>query len=163
MYEVAEESDADSSSKITITGTGATIRRTGGADFRLFALGVGADLTLDRVSVTGGRVSGASDHGGAIEATGTDAKLTLTNATVSKSTAGSTGGGISMRAAYQTLTMTGSTVSGNTAGRRRRRARGQPLHGHHHHEPRHGQPQRRDERDARDGGRRHQRGRRTQA
>jgi hypothetical protein len=94
-------------SRITIEGNGATIARQGNAPaFGLMYVARGADLTLQRVTLSGG--SAPVCGGGAISNAGT---LTIENSTVSGNTAGFMGGGVYN---YGTLTIANSTISGNT-------------------------------------------------
>jgi hypothetical protein len=102
---------AASSGTLTINGNGATIRRSpagGTPQFRLFELIPGANLTLDRLTLTGGLVS--SSYGGGILVNA--ATLTLTNSTVNGSWA-VLGGGIFQYGA--TITVVNSTLSNNLA------------------------------------------------
>ena len=74
-------------SVITIEGNKTTIERSGGApEFRLFEVAAGGDLTLNAMTVRGGK----SLNGGAIYSLGS---LTVRNATISNNEAG-LGGGI---------------------------------------------------------------------
>lgn len=132
--------------KITISGNGATIRRspdTSTPDFRIFMVVPGGDLTLNNLSVRGGR----STAGGGIFASGST--LTLNNGTIhnneaigptgtgagggialassavavirnsriqdNTATGGSAGIGGGIAVAGSSLTVTGSTVRRNTA------------------------------------------------
>jgi len=96
-------------SRITIEGNGATIARQGNAPaFSLMHVAVGADLTLRRVTLSGGS---AVVSGGAISNDGT---LTIENSTVSGNTAPNLGSGVYN---WGTLTIANSTISGNTGSR----------------------------------------------
>ena len=78
------------SDTVTIQGAGATIRRDGAAaDFRILAVNPTGDLTLDGVTITGGR---AIDGGGIFSYEGS---VTITNtSTISGNVATNSGGGI---------------------------------------------------------------------
>jgi hypothetical protein len=97
--------------EITINGNGAIIERAAGpTNFRIFHVGVAGNLTLNDVTIRGGRITAGPDwSGGGIYNRGT---LTLNNSTVANNTAGANGGGILNRG---NATLTNSTVSGNTA------------------------------------------------
>lgn len=96
-------------SNITIEGNGNTIERDGAApDFRILAVSTGGNLTLNNVTISGGKTP---NSGGAIFNRGT---VAVTNSTVSNNMA-SNGGGI--RGRYgAALSITNSTISNNTAG-----------------------------------------------
>jgi hypothetical protein len=106
--------------KITVQGNGATIARTGGPEFRILDVAGTGDLTLDRVTVKGGRVTfnfpqpNFSDGGAGIRVLGAG-KLTLTNSTVTQNQClGDVcqGGGIlAFDNAFPVVTLTDSTVS----------------------------------------------------
>ena len=98
---------------VTIEGNGATIARQGSAPaFRLMAVGESGDLTLQRVTLSGGSSSGSG--GGILNAGG----LTVENSTISGNTAND-GGGIYNSGALGIgsgfLSINNSTISGNTA------------------------------------------------
>lgn len=79
---------------LTIEGNGATIARNSAADtppFRLLRVAAGGDLTLNRVTLSNGAVTG-SLSGGAISVE--SGRLTLTNSTLRDNIAGYAGGGI---------------------------------------------------------------------
>ena len=100
--------DASTAGTLTINGNGATITRDGAAaNFRLFYLPSGADLTLDSLTLSNGHVR----VGGAIFNDG--GTLTLTNSTLSGNLAVYDGGAIFNNGG--TLTLTNSTLTGNTA------------------------------------------------
>lgn len=92
-------------STITIQGNGATIRRTSTAPFfRIFSVASGARLTLQQITITGGRAG----YGGGVTNFGI---ITLIHSTISgNSTLGGGGGGL---ANYGTATVSSSTISGN--------------------------------------------------
>lgn len=93
-------------SEIIISGNNATLVRDDNAPpFRLFAISSEGDLTLDRLSLSGG----TAERGGAIHNLGT---LTITNSTLSGNTA-ERGGAI--YSYYGTLTIENSTLDDNTA------------------------------------------------
>lgn len=98
-------------SQITIQGNGNPVLRDGNGDsipeFRIFAVGVDGDLTLENIKVSGG-VADDGDGGGGIRSLG---RLTLINSTISGNLA-SFGGGIS---GGGTTLLIRSTISGNTA------------------------------------------------
>jgi hypothetical protein len=98
---------------VTIEGNGATIARQGSAPaFRLMAVGNSGELTLQRVTLSGGSSSGS---GGGISNAG---GLTVENSTISGNTAND-GGGIYNSGALGIgsgfLSINNSTISGNTA------------------------------------------------
>jgi len=101
-------------SRITIEGTGATIARQGNAPaFRLMAVANSGDLTLQRVTLSGG----FSPVAAGVYNSGT---LTIENSTISGNTANFSDGGVynSRRSdAGRSLTITNSTISGNRADR----------------------------------------------
>ena len=110
-------------SGITIEGNGATIARQGNAPaFRVIAVVNPADLTLQRVTLSGGFSSGDGGGvsnggfssgvccGGGLHPGGT---LTIKNSIISGNTANSFGGGIHDYSG--TLTVENSTISGNIA------------------------------------------------
>lgn len=95
---------------LTIEGNTVTI--LGGASVRSFTVTIGASVTINKLTMTGGNcnsVCPVGNSGGGIYNSGT---LTLTNSTVSGNLASAGGGGI-----YNdgTLTLTNSTLSGNLA------------------------------------------------
>ena len=97
-------------SAITIDGDGFTIERDGGAlDFRLMAVSPTGDLTLNDVTLSGGRTT---DVGGAVYNYRGD--LTLTYATISDNYAYGDGGGIFSSGSPATLTVTNSVIDGNS-------------------------------------------------
>ncbi len=95
---------------MTINGNGATIQRAPGApEFRI--LMTFSDLTLDGVTIRGGRTSGAqagSGAGGGISKQ--SGNLVIRNSTVTENTA-ATGGGI--MSTCGSLTVDNSTIAGN--------------------------------------------------
>lgn len=81
--------DAATAGTLTIEGNDATIQRDGAApNFRIFHLLSGADLTLDRLTISGGRATGTTPtyFGGAIF--NWDGTLTITNSTLTDNAAG---------------------------------------------------------------------------
>ncbi len=101
------------SGTLTINGNGATIARSavgGTPEFRLVYVNIGANLTLNRVTLTNGRYTAPGDGGGAIRNDGT---LLLNQSTVSLSSA-SVGGGI-LSTNASSLVVLGSTLTGNAA------------------------------------------------
>jgi len=96
-------------SAITIQGNGATIQRTGSAKFRLLAVGDGGALTLDNVKLKNGLAP--NEYGGGIMAYG---DLTLSNSTISGSTATYAGGAV-FAADGVKVTVTGGQFTGNRA------------------------------------------------
>lgn len=103
-------------SVITINGHGAAIIRShapGTLDFRLLRI-VNGKLTVNDLRISGGRVSGATHHGGGISNNGT---LILNNSTVSGNRAlGASSAGSGIVNGYAgILTLNNSTVSGNEA------------------------------------------------
>ena len=103
--------DLDITTEIVIQGNGAanTVIDANGIDRVIHVLGSG-DLTLDRLTITGGSTSSGEDGGGILTDSGTVA--TLTSVTVSNNSAGRSGGGIF---SFGTLTVTDSTISDNSA------------------------------------------------
>jgi hypothetical protein len=123
-------------SAVTITGNGATIKRklTKTPGFRIFAVVNTGDLTLDNVTVSGGRKlsikgGGIANYGGTVTVTNSstisgnraqyggglyssDGVLTITGSTITGNKAGSGGG---VHTYNGTLTITNSTISNNTA------------------------------------------------
>jgi hypothetical protein len=94
---------------ITINGDGATLQRHAAApDFRLLYVDSTGNLTLNGLTITGGR--SASFGGGIYNVGGT---VTLTNTIVSDNST-SSGGGIYNSGG--TMSLTNTTVSGNIAG-----------------------------------------------
>ena len=83
-------------------GPPATLTVSGNNQSRVFNINPGADLTLDKMTITGGNSGGINNNG----------TLTLTNSTVSGNLASGSGGGINSGG---TLTIIGSTISGNSA------------------------------------------------
>lgn len=101
------------SSQMVIDGQGAEIvRELGSPSFRLFYVGPGGSLTLNRVTVRGGAVNlaGPGLGGGGIYSAGT---LHLVDATVQNNQSGGNGGGISLQGGMTSLT--NSTVQQNSA------------------------------------------------
>jgi CSLREA domain-containing protein len=101
-------------SDVTIEGpagpNGLTLSAAGSlTTMRLFVVTAGGDLTLNRLTLTGGLADGASGTGGALYNAGT---LVVSNSTITGNSANS-GGGI--RNAGGTVTLTGSTLHGNQA------------------------------------------------
>lgn len=105
-------------SKITIQGNGATIQRAGIVEFRLFDVGTTGDLTLDDLTVKGGKLTftASRDGGAGIRVVGAG-KLTLTDTTVTQNTCTGGqcfGGGIFARDnAQPVVTLIDSEVSEN--------------------------------------------------
>ena len=98
--------DAASVDTLTINGNGATITRDGAApNFRLFYLELGADLTLDNLTL----MNGASASGGSIYIAGST--LTVSDSTLFSNSA-NTGGAIFINNGI--VTLTNSTLSGNS-------------------------------------------------
>ncbi|MBK8022880.1 MAG: hypothetical protein IPK19_15975 [Chloroflexi bacterium] len=98
---------------LTINGDGATITRSsagGTPEFNFFEVTTGANLTLNRLTLTNGSVGGNS--GGAIVSDGT---LTITNSTISSNVARH-GGAISTTASATTI-LTNSLIANNQADR----------------------------------------------
>lgn len=94
---------------VTITGTGATIRRSASApDFRIAEVAPGGRLTVSGVTLSGGR---AADGAGILDA----GALTLIQSAVTTNAASGIGGGVQV-APGATATFSQSTISGNTAG-----------------------------------------------
>jgi len=99
-------------SAITIEGNGHSISRIGGTGFRILAVGSGGDLTLNSVTVSGGRAADLDFNrfGGGIFAK--SAALSISNSTVSGNWAFD-GGGIYARSA--TVMVSNSMVTDNGA------------------------------------------------
>jgi uncharacterized repeat protein (TIGR01451 family) len=113
---------------LTIIGNGATVERSSSAStFRLFDVAAGASVTLGNMTLTGGKVSGATAQGGAIFNSG---KLTLNtvivggNSAVGGSGQNAAGGGIYSNGGSLTLfkdligrkAIQSRTISYNSAG-----------------------------------------------
>ena len=97
-------------SAITIQGEGVTV--DGDNKSRLFAVnGAAADLTIDRMTLSGG----SAVEGGGVFARN-NATLNLANSTVSGNTASKYGGGV-YAGIGATVSLTNSTVSGNLANK----------------------------------------------
>lgn len=93
---------------LTIVGNHHKIERAGSApDFRILAVGSGADLTLQSATLSGGKVTGSG--GGIFSKSGV---LALTDSDLSGNSAWNGGG---VYAVGGTLTVLRSTLSGNTA------------------------------------------------
>jgi predicted outer membrane repeat protein len=100
------------SSNIEIEGPGAdqlTVRRDTGGDYCIFTVTSGSAVSISGITLSNGRAAG-DFNGGGIRNDGT---LTVSDSTISASSAGNAGGGILN---FGTLTITGSTISGNSAG-----------------------------------------------
>lgn len=111
--------------RITIQGNGATLQRTGAAEFRILDVGASGDLTLDGVTIKGGKLTFTSlpaplfsDGGAGIRVLGRG-KLTISNATITQNTctgAVCLGGGILLYDDQSPeVTLIDSTVSDNSA------------------------------------------------
>ncbi|MDB9315219.1 CHAT domain-containing protein [Spirulina sp. CS-785/01] len=103
---------------VEILGNGATVERdtTSTNDFRLFHVAGTGNLTLDDITVQGGKITGGgtpAKFGGAI--LNNDGQLTVSNSTISGNYAAGGGGGIA-NYADGTATVTNTTISGNSAG-----------------------------------------------
>jgi predicted outer membrane repeat protein len=102
-------------STITIQGEGFSISRvTGSPAFRIFAVAGGGNLTLSRVTVSGGQQSSGFNDGGGIYTAGV---LTLNESTVQNNVVDSifpSGGGIYGTNASQ-ITLTNTSVQNNIA------------------------------------------------
>ena len=105
---------------ITIDGTGQTIAIDGASSFQVLAVASGAQVTLNKLTISHGAASGA--NGGGIDNFGT---LTVTNCTISNSSAaqatlpggmvvGGNGGGMHDEQ-DSTATVTNSSFTSNTA------------------------------------------------
>lgn len=95
-------------SPITINGNGSTFTRSSNAgDFRILRIESGGALTLNKVTVSGGKAN--ADRGGGI-LSGPGTSLTVNQSTVSGNVA-PFAGGIDSRG---TLAISNSTISGNT-------------------------------------------------
>jgi hypothetical protein len=105
------------SSEITIEGNSSTVQRDSGApNFRLLAVSTIGNLTLQHLTLTGGKAvfngsSTAGAFGGAVSSHGI---VALTNSTASGNAADFCGGGMANFGG--TLTLNNSTVSGNSVG-----------------------------------------------
>lgn len=113
-------------SPITIEGKGATISRASSApEFRIFAVdgtgSVAGNLTLNRTTITGGKLTATDARGGGI--LNQEGELTIINSTISGNSVpnspsdyNASGGGIAARSSSQrvTLTIMGSTITGNS-------------------------------------------------
>src|SRR6266436_4551401 len=104
---------SDGGHKLVIHGNGATLQRStagGTPAFRIFQIGTGADVTIDRLTIMNGNQNVPGGEGGGID--NFHATLTITNSTLSSNSA-LLGGGIDNN--HATLTITNSTLSGNSA------------------------------------------------
>ncbi len=101
------------SSDVTVDGAGFTVERDSGAPlFRFFYVDIGASLTLDSITLTGGRVTGQNvGTGGAVRTFGT---LVINDSTLTGNQAHA-GGAVSTSAHGSLATITNSTISNNTA------------------------------------------------
>ena len=114
--ELAIANDNTTGPDLTIEGpegSGLTVNANNSS--RVFLVGSGADVAIDRITITGGRAEGSTpdniqSQGGGILSYG---NLTLTNSTVSGNTATNASGGIYN--VFGALTITNSTVSANTS------------------------------------------------
>jgi hypothetical protein len=109
---------SDGGHKLVIHGNGATLQRStagGTPAFRIFQIGTGADVTIDRLTIMNGNQNVSGGEGGGID--NNHATLTITNSTLSGNSA-TAGGGINSdgeASGSATLTITKSTLSGNSA------------------------------------------------
>ena len=106
-------------SEITITGSGATITRSGSATFRFFYVTESGTLTLDNLTLSNGQISGTNPEttyvhrGGAVDNRGT---LTLQRVTLANNTSVDGGAGaIYTEGSANLLTILNSTFLNNTA------------------------------------------------
>jgi hypothetical protein len=98
-------------SVITIAGNGSTIRRDPGApEFRIFAVSSSGSLTLQRTTVSGGRLT--SNNGAGITSQGA---VTLTHSTITGNSSEDVIGGVFDALGGGPLSVTNSTISGNFA------------------------------------------------
>jgi hypothetical protein len=93
---IPDPSDSDTGlvihRKVTLQGNGSTIaRRLATQDFRIFKIESGGDLTLNHLTISGGRAAGS---GGGVLLDASDAKLTLNRSNITKNSATDFGGGI---------------------------------------------------------------------
>jgi hypothetical protein len=97
-------------STITIVGNNSTIRRAQTApEFGILSVGETGNLTLNRLTLTGGSTDGSA--GGVFNRGNT----TINSSTVSGNAADERGGGVRSAGDAATLTINKSTLSGNTA------------------------------------------------
>jgi hypothetical protein len=112
------QGELDITRPVVIDGPGAsTLTIDAQQQSRVIAvLSSNINVTLDSLTITGGKVGGTDDHGGGVWNAG---NLTIHNCVLSGNSAGSgaiTGaGGAIYNSAYAMLTITGSTLSGNSA------------------------------------------------
>lgn len=107
-------------STIIINGGGFAVQRTGGPDFRLFTVNTNGDLTLNNMTISGGRTSGtgyAGSGGGALNHNGI---LTIHASTITGNYAVTSGGGVASLGDYtlyreRFTTITSSVITNNTA------------------------------------------------
>jgi hypothetical protein len=99
----------NSSTPVTVSGNGHTVRQTCAGQRVLEQIGSAA-ITFDGVTITGGTTP-AGANGGGIRAPG-GGTVTVANSTVMGNTAGGSGGGV---AAAGAVGVTNSTVSGNSS------------------------------------------------
>ncbi|MDY7080299.1 MAG: right-handed parallel beta-helix repeat-containing protein [Chloroflexota bacterium] len=119
------------SSEITIEGNGATIERESGApDFRILAVSNSGDLTLNEMTITGGKSDGVSNRGGTVTinectisgndtgvANAEPGTVEINNSTVSNNVwegVSSSGDSGENPGENTLLTINNSTISGNT-------------------------------------------------
>jgi hypothetical protein len=96
---------------ITMAGNGSTIRRDPGApEFRIFAVSSSGSLTLQRTTVSGGRLT--SNNGAGITSQGA---VTLTHSTITGNSSEDVIGGVFDALGGGPLSVTNSTISGNFA------------------------------------------------
>jgi hypothetical protein len=111
--------ESDNNHALTINGAGSTIRRStagGTPNFRIFSVSVGANLTLDRLTLSNGHLTSGS--GGCIASSGslTLSKCIVINNSISGGTESSSAfGGAIATFAGSTLMVTDSDISFNTA------------------------------------------------
>jgi hypothetical protein len=103
----------DPTGTLAIQGPSAGLSISGNSASRVFYLGTGGTATLQNLTVTGGKATGAgtAGYGGGVLNNGL---LGLTNCTVSGNTS-TDGGGVENVGGAATLTLTNCTLSGNTA------------------------------------------------
>jgi hypothetical protein len=110
---------SDGGHKLVIHGNGATLQRStagGTPAFRIFQIGTGADVTIDRLTIMNGNQNVSGGEGGGID--NNHATLTITNSTLSGNSA-TTGGGCILNSGFdgsETLSIGGTVLNAGGSG-----------------------------------------------